>query len=134
MGAATYASGDGGEMIAPPLHTHDAPTAGAAAALAASANLHHTTHNDFDLLLLNELASLQAKRTSDIDWDDIKSVDNPQERWNELVEELQSSTSIDEELLTLPLSEMAQLILDQKSSAQRAAETVEAVELPRLEV
>lgn len=83
---------------------------------------------DVDLYLLSELVSLDICKTSDICWDDLR-VDNAQERWYELLEEWQSSI-MDDSLLALPLSEIAQHILERKTNAQRAAETVEAVDLP----
>ena len=117
--------------------THSAPTAGAAAAMAAAAaSGHHVmdagqdaTNADFDLYLLSELSSLGVSRSSEINWEGLR-IENAQERWNELLEEFYSSTAEDDCLITLPLSEIAQLLLDRKTSAQRAAETVEAVDLP----
>jgi len=83
---------------------------------------------DIDIYLLSELVSLDICKTSDICWDDLR-VENAQERWYELLEEWQSSI-MDDSLLALPLSEIAQHILERKTNAQRAAETVEAVDLP----
>ena len=83
---------------------------------------------DVDLYLLHELVALEASKASDICWEDLR-VENAQERWYELLEEWQSSI-VDDSQLALPISEIAQLILERKTSAQRAAETVEAVDLP----
>jgi hypothetical protein len=117
-----------------PPPTHAAPTAGAAAALAATAvnnPIGDTTSSsaDFDLYLLSELTSFGVTRSSDVNWEGLR-LENAQERWHELLEEWQSNNDIDESMLTLPLSEMAQVMLDRKTSAQRAAEMVEAVDLP----
>jgi hypothetical protein len=103
----------------------------AAAALAAADNMSCGNHPapDVDLLLLMELASLGVTRTSDVNWDGLR-MDDPLERWSDLMEEWQASNIADESLINLPLSEIAQLMLDRKTSAQRAAETVEAVDLP----
>jgi hypothetical protein len=120
----------------PAAHAHyTAPTAGAAAALAAAAG--GSVNNpvtagdsaDFDLYLLSELVSLGVTRSSEVNWDGLR-LENAQERWNELVEEWLDTNVNDESLITLPLSEMAQTMLEQKTSAQRAAEMVEAVDLP----
>ena len=83
---------------------------------------------DPDVYLLSELVSLEASKATEINWDDLRA-ENAQERWYGLLEEWQSSI-MDDSLLALSLSEIAQLILDRKTSAQRAAETVEAVDLP----
>lgn len=117
-----------------PPPTHAAPTAGAAAALAAAAVNNPIggeggSSVDYDLYLLSEIASFGVNRASDVNWDAIR-VDSAHERWNELFEEWQTSDNMDDSMLALPLSEIAQLIFDQKTSAQRAAETVEAVDLP----
>ncbi len=117
----------------PSLLTHAAPTAGAAAAMAANATVHNpiratTPTADMDSYLLSELASMDATRMSDVDWESIR-VDNAQDRWMELLEEFQSDVA-DDSVVCLPLSSVAQLILDRKTSAQQAAETVEAVDLP----
>lgn len=83
---------------------------------------------DIDIYLLSELVSLDVSKASDISWEDLRA-ENAQERWYELLEEWQSSI-MDDSLLALPISEIAQLILERKTNAQRAAETVEAVDLP----
>jgi hypothetical protein len=83
---------------------------------------------DIDVYLLSELVSLDMSKASEISWEDMR-VDNAQERWYELLEEWQSSI-MDDSLLALPISEIARLILERKTNAQRAAETVEAVDLP----
>jgi len=83
---------------------------------------------DIDVYLLSELVSLDISKASDMSWEDLR-VENAQERWYELLEEWQSSI-MDDSLLALPISEIAQLILERKTNAQRAAETVEAVDLP----
>jgi hypothetical protein len=116
--------------------THAAPTAGAAAALAANVvnnpigdTVQASSSTDFDLYLLSELASFGVTRSSDVNWEGLR-LDHAQERWHELLEEWQSDNVMDDSILALPLSEIAQLMLDRKTSAQRAAETVEAVDLP----
>ncbi len=83
---------------------------------------------DIDVYLLSELVSLDVNKTSEVSWEEFR-VENAQERWYELLEEWQTSI-LDDTLMTLPVSEIAQLIIDRKQSAQRAAETVEAVDLP----
>lgn len=115
------------------LPTHIAPTAGAAAALASSVNnpmvsTSNTSAADMHNYLLTELANMEAARMSDVDWNSI-GVANAQERWMELFEELQANVG-DDAILTMPLSSVAQMILDRKASAEQAAETVEAVDLP----
>ena len=84
---------------------------------------------DFDIYLLMELSNLNATRTSEINWDGLR-LENAQERWVDLFEEFQSSGMMDESMMSMPVSEIAQLMLERKTSAQRAAETVEAVDLP----
>jgi len=81
---------------------------------------------DIDVYLLSQLVALDVSKASEIDWDEL---DDAQERWYRLLEEWQSSI-MDDSLLALPISEIAQLILERKTNAQRAAETVEAVDLP----
>ena len=98
-----------------------------------SDNVASTEHSpdepgDPDVYLLSELISLEVSKASEINWDDLRA-ENAQERWYGLLEEWQSSI-MDDSLLALPISEIAQLILDRKTSAQRAAETVEAVFSP----
>ena len=114
------------------LRTHVAPTAGAAAALASSVSnpMVSTSNTSADIhnYLLTELANMEAARMSDVDWNSI-GVANAQERWMELFEELQANVG-DDAVLTMPLSAVAQMILDRKASAEQAAETVEAVDLP----
>ena len=83
---------------------------------------------DIDVYLLSELVSLDITKASDINWDELR-VDKAQERWYILLEEWQASI-MDDSLLALPVSGIAQLILERKTNAQRAAETVEAVDLP----
>jgi hypothetical protein len=130
--------------VAKPLPpTHSARTAGAAAALAATAvnnpivPASSSSAADLDLILLSELVSLGVTRSSDVNWEGMRldwegmRLENAHDRWNELLEEWQS-TCLDDSALCLPLSEVAQLILERKTSAQRAAETVEAVDLPAL--
>lgn len=122
------------KSAAPHLSTHGAPTAGAAAALAAnmSANNHiQGTTPDMDSYLLTEIAAMDARRMSDVDWESMR-VENAQERWVELLEEFQSDIA-DDSVVSMPLSSVAQMILDRKTSAQQAAETVEAVDLPNPE-
>lgn len=117
---------------------HTAAAAAAAAPSAPAVNNPITTtttataSGDFDSVLLTELASLGVTRASDVSWEGMR-LDNAHERWNELFEEWQTQDGLDESTLTLPLSEVAQLMLDRKTSAQRAAETVEAVDLPNPE-
>lgn len=100
-------------------------TAGSAAAIAGGMV---NSEADLDLILLSELAESNASRSLDIDWESLR-VENAQERWQMIVEEFQSNTA-DDSVLAMALSDIAQHILDQKTSAQRAAETVEAVDLP----
>lgn len=116
-----------------PLATHAAPTAGAAAAMAINAAVSNpvrvaTPTAEMDSYLLSELAAMDVARMSDVDWESIR-VENAQERWMELYEEFQSDVA-DDSYISLPLSSLAQFILDRKTSAQQAAETVEAVDLP----
>lgn len=113
--------------------THSAPTAGAAAAMAVSAAINNpiriaTPTVDADSVLLSELAAMDVVRMSDVEWESIR-VENAQERWMELLEEFQADVA-DDSYISLPLSSLAQSILDRKTSAQQAAETVEAVDLP----
>jgi len=137
---------------------HHAPTAGAAAAnaiamgLSGQSKMHSNNRvvakdnkadsserqeeaaaaaadQDMDVYLLSELISFGVHRATDVAWEDLRSSDNAQERWYELLDEWQLSV-MDDSLLALPISEIAQLILERKTSAQRAAETVEAVDLP----
>jgi hypothetical protein len=124
---------------APPT-AHSTPTAGAAAASAAAAAAtvnnpvapnETPTGTDFDLYLMSELASLGISRSSDVNWEGLR-LENAQERWNELLEEWQTNNATDDALISLPLSDIAQHMLESKTSAQRAAETVEAVDLPPL--
>jgi len=120
--------------IVPSLPTHAAPTAGAAAALASSMNESMTSQtppSDIDFYLLSELANMDAARMNDVDWQSIR-VDNAQERWIELMEDFQENAP-DDSMLSLPLSSLATMILENKTSAQQAAETVEAVDLPNPE-
>jgi hypothetical protein len=117
------------------LPTHVASTAGAAAALASSVNnpIGSTPNSAADVhnYLLTELANMDAARMSDVNWNSI-GVENAQERWMELFEELQASVG-DDTVLPMSLSAVAQMILDRKASAEQAAETVEAVDLPNPE-
>jgi len=83
---------------------------------------------DPDVYLLSELVSLEVAKAAEVQWEDMR-IENAEERWFELLEEWQS-TIMDDSLLALPIAEIAQRILDRKTSAQRAAETVEAVDLP----
>lgn len=107
------------------VDAHTALTAGSAAAIADGMV---NSEADLDLILLSELAESNASRSFDIDWESLR-VENAQERWQMIVEEFQSNTA-DDSVLAMALSDIAQHILDQKTSAQRAAETVEAVDLP----
>ncbi|MGK3740033.1 MAG: hypothetical protein ACI8RD_002080 [Bacillariaceae sp.] len=129
---------------------HDAPTAGAAAANAMAMglaggrgggrakiaaeeeadddNVVGGGEHDMDVYLLSEIISLGVHLAGDVGWTELRS-DNAEDRWFELLDEWQLSLT-DDSLLALPVSEIAQLILDRKTSAQRAAETVEAVDLP----
>ena len=124
---------------------HDAPTAGAAAANAIAMGLAGGRGGakiaaeeeqevvvgggqDIDVYLLSEIIALGVHLTNDVVWTNLQS-DNAEDRWYELLDEWQLSIT-DDSLLALPVSEIAQLILDRKTSAQRAAETVEAIDLP----
>lgn len=84
---------------------------------------------DYDLYLLVEVASANATKASDVNWNGIR-LENPNQRWMELLEEFQASGEMDEAMMAMPVSQVAQHMLDRKTSAQRAAETVEAVDLP----
>ena len=84
---------------------------------------------DYDLYLLVEVASANATKASDVNWDGIR-LENPNQRWIDLLEEFQASGEMDEAMMAMPISQVAQHMLDRKTSAQRAAETVEAVDLP----
>ena len=85
---------------------------------------------DIDMYILSEISQLGVYRAADVAWETLlRYSDNAQERWYELLDEWQL-TVMDDSLLALPVSEIAQLILDRKTSALRAAETVEAVDLP----
>ncbi|KAL3909553.1 MAG: hypothetical protein SGARI_002549, partial [Bacillariaceae sp.] len=112
------------------VDTHAAATAGAAAAMAVGVSnpMGSAAEADLDLILLADLVACSVRRVSDVEWDTLR-VENAQERWYELMEEFQSSAA-DDSLLAMGVSEIAQHMLDQKTSAQRAAETVEAVDLP----
>lgn len=110
--------------------TYAARTAGEAALAASSPVNNPIDGGDTDMYLLSELSNLDVARMSDVVWEGIK-VENAQERWMELFEELQVSLA-DDSVLTMPLSSVAQMILDRKTSAQQAAETVEAVDLPEV--
>mmetsp|Transcript_31252 Transcript_31252/g.75548 ORF Transcript_31252/g.75548 Transcript_31252/m.75548 type:complete len:357 (+) Transcript_31252:254-1324(+) len=78
------------------------------------------------IVLLLALTNSGAKKLADVDWDGIEGVEDAEEKWSELFEEFQESTT-DEDILTLPLAELAKTILDQKSSTKQAEDTVEAV-------
>ena len=82
-----------------------------------------------DTMLLTELASLGVNRASEVAWNTL-TTEHAQARWEEL--EAEWNADKDDNLLALPLSEKAQAILEETTShsAQRAAETVEAVDLP----
>jgi hypothetical protein len=83
---------------------------------------------DPDLTLLTELVETGEESTSDVSWDDM-STPNRYQRWRQILEDFQDTNPPDA-VLALPMWKLAQHILDQKTSAQRAAETVEAVNLP----
>lgn len=87
---------------------------------------------DEDMDLLAELASSGAFRANEVQWDTLR-VEDAHERWSALIGEWQQQEGVeatDDALTNLPLSELAQLLMDRKSSAKMAAETVEAVDLP----
>lgn len=87
---------------------------------------------DEDMELLSELAASGANRATGVQWDALR-MEDAQERWQALVGEWQQqegAEATDDAITSLPLFELAQLLLDQKSSAKMAAETVEAVDLP----
>ena len=115
------------------------PTAGAAAAAAAAASaaiaaataaatraagfeVSDEPDTYDDTFLLSELAS--HSRTNPIDWSNLQSP-RARDRWNLL---LQNSHVPNASELSVP--ELAQLLLDEQTSAQRAAETLQAVDLP----
>jgi hypothetical protein len=112
---------------------HVAPTAGTTAAMAVGTgnSMGASAEADLDVILLSDLVSCNVSRASDVDWDELR-VENAQERWYELMEEFQNAAT-DDAVLAMGISEIAQLMLDQKTSALRAAETVEAVDLPSLQ-
>lgn len=107
----------------------NAPTAGAAAAAAAAASRLET--HDFDFILLSEIVNSGAVRESEMDWESVRVVDANQ-RWNSLFEEWLDEVQPDDEILELPIFEIARLLLERKQQAKMAAETVEAVDLPTL--
>eukprot|EP00980_Cylindrotheca_fusiformis_P000724 scaffold168_cov124-Cylindrotheca_fusiformis.AAC.24 len=109
----------------------DPAASGAATGIGAVVNnpIRDSPPSDYDAYLLSELISLNATRESDVDWEAIR-LESAQERWNELLEEYQSSDAMDDSMLSLPLSELARMMLERKASAEQAAETVEAVDLP----
>lgn len=126
------------EVVAParvvkqPLSTHATATAAASVVnnpIGEESAQSGSSSTDFDLYLLSELASFGVARAAGVDWEGLRLPD-AQSRWEELLEEWQDSSDMDDSVLALPLSEIAQLMLDRKTSAQRAAETVEAVDLP----
>lgn len=87
---------------------------------------------DADMYLLSELVETGAQRAAEVPWESIR-VDDAQERYNMLVMEWQEQEGEDateEALTTLPLCELAQLLLDRRNSAKTAVETLEAVDLP----
>ena len=127
-----YSKGDKAAASREKVKGNDSMLGGnAAASIVSGVNnpIRDSANADFDIYLLAELSNLNATRTSDINWDGLR-LENAQERWLELFEEFQSSGMMDESMMTMPISEIAQLMLERKTSAQRAAETVEAVDLP----
>jgi type II secretory pathway component PulK len=87
---------------------------------------------DPDMYLLSELAQSGATRASEIPWETLR-VEDAQEKWNLLVLEYQQQEgdeATEEPLTTLPFCELAQLLLDRKTNAKIAAQTVEAIDLP----
>ena len=107
----------------------NAPTAGAAAAAAAAASRLET--HDFDFILLSEIVNSGAVRESEMDWGSVR-VGDANQRWNSLFEEWLDEVQPDDEILELPIFEIARLLLERKQQAKMAAETVEAVDLPTL--
>jgi hypothetical protein len=87
-----------------------------------------TTQHDYDVYLLSVLASSGITRSDEVAWEGLQ-IDHAQKRWQVLVQEIQSEGS-GNDLVGLSLSGVAQVILDRKTSAKMAAETVEAVNLP----
>ena len=78
------------------------------------------------IVLLTALSNSGAKKLADVDWEGIEGVEDAEDKWTELFEEFQESTT-DEAILTLPLAELAKTILDQKSSTKQAEDTVGAI-------
>lgn len=102
-----------------------------------------TNQSDYDdIHLLGKLVNLEIKNEEDVSWDNLH-LKNAHERWIALLQEWQNNENKQTEQIVagadsiaataksnLPLSEIAQLLLDRKRSAKMAAETVEAVNLP----
>jgi Myb-like DNA-binding domain len=89
---------------------------------------------DEEMHLLSELAQSGATRSTDVSWDTLR-IDDAHERWNSIINEWQQQEgeeAAEEALTTYPFYELAQLLLDRKTSAKMAADTVEAVALPEV--
>jgi Myb-like DNA-binding domain len=89
---------------------------------------------DEEMHLLSELAQSGATRSTEVTWDTLRTED-AQERWNSIILEWQQQEgeeATEEALTTYPFYELAQHLLDRKTSAKMAAETVEAVDLPEV--
>jgi len=144
-----------------PESARNAPTAGAAAAAAAAAAAFRqppTNNIDEDttinLYLLTTIANSGVARVSDINWNSIRAIDNPNRRWAELLQEWHQTITNEEQadLSKLPHCDLARVLLNRKQHQQNyklevtveviddgtgdlakmADETVEAVDLPTL--
>lgn len=116
-----------------PESARNAPTAGAAAAAAAAAAARLETPQDVDFYLLSDIANSGAVRDSEVDWNSFRNgIDDPHMRWDELLQEWQEEVNPEEDLLELPVCDIARLLLERKQQAKMAAETVEAVDLPNM--
>jgi Myb-like DNA-binding domain len=89
---------------------------------------------DEEMHLLSELAQSGATRSTEVSWETLRTED-ALERWNSIIVEWQQQEgeeATEEALTTYPFYELAQHLLDRKTSAKMAAETVEAVDLPEV--
>jgi len=149
----------GTETVDLPESARNAPTAGAAAAASAAAlrqppinNLEEDTV--INLYLLTTIADSGVAHVSDIGWNAIRGIDNPNCRWEALLQEWHQSITNEEQadLSKLPVCDLARVLLNRKQHqpnhkldvvveviddgtgdlAKMAAETVEAVDLPTL--
>jgi hypothetical protein len=116
-----------------PESARNAPTAGAAAAAAAAAAARLEAPQDVDFYLLSDIVNSGAARDSEVDWNSFRNdIEDSHGRWDELLQEWQEEVNPEDDVLELPLCEIARLLLERKQQAKMAAETVEAVDLPTL--